>query len=108
MKLTDHILFSDTSLRVESKIKQFAWNLDEVSFSESEVEEADAILEQISSEGANHPTLADIRQHTASRKRHVKWLLFFILVGVIAFIGLCIWIICFVSTYKWWLIRKTI
>ena len=57
VKLTDHILFSDSSLRVESKIKQFAWNLDDVSFSESEVEEADVILEQISSQGANHPTL---------------------------------------------------
>ena len=37
VKLMDHVLFSDTLLRVESKIKQFAWNLDDVSFSESEV-----------------------------------------------------------------------
>ena len=108
VKLKDHVLFSDTSLRVDSKIKQFAWNLDDVSFSASEVEEADEILEQIASEGANHPTLADVRQHTASGKRHVKWIIFFILVGVVAFIGLCVWIVCFVSTHKWWLIRKTL
>ena len=62
------MLFSDTSLRVDSKIKQFAWNLDDVSFSASEVEEADEILDQIASEGANHPTLADVQQHTASGK----------------------------------------
>ena len=52
-------------------------------------------MDQISSEGANHPTLADVQQHTASGKWHVKWLIFFILVGVVAFIGLCIWIVCF-------------
>ena len=108
VKLKDHVLFSDTSLRVDSKIKQFAWNLDDVSFSASEVEEADEILEQIASEGANHPTLADVRQHTASGKRHVKWIIFFILVGVVEFIGLCVWVVCFVSTHKWWLIRKTL
>ena len=101
VKLMDHVLFSDTSLRVESKLKQFAWNLDDVSFSESEVEEVDEILDQISSEGANHPTLADVRQHTASGKGHVKWLIFFILVGIVAFIGLWVWIVCFVSTHKW-------
>ena len=38
----------------------------------------------------------------------MKWLIFFILVGVVAFIGLCVWIVCFVSTHKWWLIRKTL
>ena len=102
------MLFSDTLLRVDSKIKQFAWNLDDVSFSAPEVEEADEILDQIASEGANHPTLADVRQHTASGKRHVKWLIFFILVGVVAFIGLCVWVVCFVSTHKWWLILKTL
>ena len=108
VKLKYHVLFSDTSLRVNSKIKQFAWNLDDVSFSASEVEEADKILDQIASEGANHPTLADVWQHTTSGKRHVKWLIFFILVGVVAYIGLCVWIVCFVSTHKWWLIRKTL
>jgi len=34
--------------------------------------------------------------------------IFIILVGVVTFIGLCVWVVCFVSTHKWWLIRKTL
>ena len=45
---------------ITSQIQDKAWNFDDVSFSTLEVEKADANLEQISSEGANHLTLADI------------------------------------------------
>ena len=68
LKLKDHVLFADTTLRVDSQIQQFAWNLEDKSFSKSEVNKVTNILEEISAEGANQPSLADVRGHSMQSK----------------------------------------
>ena len=51
LKLKDHVLFADNALRVESQIRELAWNLEDEAFSKSEVNEATDVLDQISAEG---------------------------------------------------------
>ena len=108
LKLKDHVLFADTALRVESQIREFAWNLEDEAFSKSEVDEATDVLEQISAEGDNQPSLADVRRHSAQSKSHPKWLYFFILLGILIFFGLISWLSFFIFTHKWFILRRTI
>ena len=108
LKLKDHVLFADTALCVESQIQEFAWNLEDEAFSKSEVDEATDILEQISAEGDNQPSLADVHCHSAQSKSHRKWLYFFILIGFLTFFGLLSWLSFFVFTHKWFILCRTI
>ena len=108
LQLNQHFVFADTSLKVENQIKQIQWNLEDIAFSEAEVSEAAKVLEQISAEGSNHPTLADVRQHSAQLKKFPKWRFFFILVGLLLIILLFFWIFCYVSTHCWIIVRNTI
>ena len=101
LKLKDYVLFADTALCVESQIWEFAWNLEDEAFSKSEVDEATYILDQISAEGDNQPSLADVRRHSAQSKSHPKWLNFFILAGFLIFFGLISWLSFFIFTHKW-------
>ena len=102
------MLFADTALRVESQIREFAWNLEDKAFSKSEVDEATDVLDQISAEGDNQLLLADVRRHSAQSKSHPKWLYFFILVGFLIFFGLISWLSFFIFTHKWFILRRTI
>ena len=97
-------------LCVESQIREFAWNLEDEAkaFSKSEVEEATDILEQISAEGDNQPSLVDVRWHSAQSKSYPKWLYFFILVVFLCFFGSVTWFSFFLFTNKWFILRRTI
>ena len=108
LKLNAHVLFADTALCVESQIREFAWNLEDEAFSKSEVAEATNVLDQISAEGDNQPSLADVRRHSAQSKSHPKWLYFFILAGFLIFFGLISWLSFFIFTHKWFFLRLTI
>ena len=108
LRLNQHVILADTSLKVENQIKQIQWNLEDIAFSDAEVSEAAKVLEQISAEGSNHPTLADIRQHSAQLKKFPKWKFFFILLGLLLLFLFFFWIFCYISTHRWIIIRNTI
>ena len=108
LRLNQHVVFADTSLKVENQIKQIQWNLEDIAFSDAEVSEAAEVLEQISAEGSNHPTLADVRQHSAQLKKFPKWKFFFILLGLLLIFLLFFWIFCYISTHRWIIVRNTI
>lgn len=108
MKLQQHVLFADTALRTPSVMREFQWNLDDVKFSQDEVEEAAEVLTSLSEEGANRPTLAEIRLHSAQNKRSPRWTYFFVLVGVLTGLAAVIWVTCFIGAHKFWMVRKAI
>ena len=108
LKLQDHVLFADTSLKTPSAMKQVQWNPEDVKFSEDEVAEAKEVLEAVRDEGVETPTLSDVRRLSANNKRSPRWLYFFILVGLLTFVALATWLFCFVTTHKFWLIRKAL
>ena len=108
LRLNQHIVFADTSLKVKNQIKQIQWNLEDIAFSEAEVSEAAKVLEQISAEGSNHPTLANVRQHSAQLKKFTKWKFFFILLGLLLIFLLFFWIFCYISMHHWIIVQNTI
>ena len=108
LRLKQHTLFSDTTLRLSGMFKQYQWNLEDITFSESEVSDAAEVLEQVAAEGENRPTLADVRAHSAQNKRNPKWLYFFILVGVTALLCLLTWIGCMTYTKHWFYLRDSL
>ena len=108
LRLNQHVVFAYTSLKVENQIKKIQWNLEDIAFSNAEVSEAAKVLEQISAEGSNHPTLADVRQHSAQLKKFHKWKFFFILLGLLLLFLFLFWIFCYISTHRWIIIRNTI
>ena len=106
--LIQHVVFADTSLKVKNQIKQIQLNLEDIAFSEAEVFKAAKVLEQISAEGSNHPTLADVHQHSAQLKKFPKWKFFFILLGLLIIFLLFFWIFCHISTHRWIIVQNTI
>ena len=108
LRLQNHVIFADSALKTSSHIKEFQWNLDDVTFSQDEVADAEEVLAQVAEEGANRPTLAEVRAHSAQNKRNPRWLYFFLLVGLICVIVLGIWIFCFISSRKVILLRKSL
>ena len=96
------------SLKIKNQIKQIQWNLEDIAFSEAEVSEAAEVLEQISAEGSNHPTLADVRQHSSQLKKFPKWKFLFVLLGLLIIFLLFFRIFCYVSTHRWIIVRNTI
>ena len=108
IKLNDHVLFADTSLKTPSSMKESQWNPDDVKFPDEEIEEAEEVLTAVKEEGVDNPTLADVRRLTAQNKRSPRWMYFFILLGILLFVALATWIFCFISAHKFVIIRKAL
>jgi len=106
LRLDKHVVYADSALRLPSHIKEFQWDLNDVTFSDSEVAEAEAVLAEVSQEGANKPTLAAVRRATAHHKRAATWTVAFILIGLVATIGLVLTIYIGIGSHKIWLLRK--
>jgi len=75
---------------------------------DDDVNESLDLLPDMAAEGAVKPTLDELRQHTAQAKRTPCWIYLLIIIGVVIFLSLTIWVIIFVFTHKWWLLRRTI
>jgi hypothetical protein len=68
MRLKDHMLVSDFSLRLGSTIKHYEWDLDEIAFSPEERTLSSQWLEVLDSESVGRSTLNSIRQDIAMEK----------------------------------------
>lgn len=108
LSLQDHVLFADTALKESTRVKTVEWELDDDDFSFAEVADAQDILADTAATGAASPTLADVRAQSAQSKKHPRYWVFFLLCGIVGFIGLFVWVMCFLVTHKWWLIRRTL
>ena len=108
VKLQDHQIYGDTALRVDKAFKEIEWTSNDLPSADNDVIEARDILPELALEGETQHSLSDLRQQTAQAKRSPRWIYLFIVIGVLAFLGLIIWIVIFVFTHKWWLLRRAL
>jgi hypothetical protein len=83
MRLKDHILISDFSLRLDSVIKHYEWDLDEIAFSSEERALSSHWLEILGAENVGRSTLNSIRQDITIEKRSSAWVYLFSILGVL-------------------------
>jgi len=84
MHLKDHMLVSDFSLRLDSIIKHYEWDLDEIAFSPEERTLSSRWLEILDSESVSRSTLNSIRQDIAMERRSSSWTYLFSILGALA------------------------
>jgi hypothetical protein len=84
MRLKDHMLVSDFSLRLGLTIKHYKWDLDEIAFSPEERTLSSQWLEVLDSESVGHSTRNSIRQDIAMEKRSSFWIYIFSILGALA------------------------
>jgi hypothetical protein len=90
MHLKDHILISDFSLRLDSVIKHYEWDLDEIAFSSEERTLSSRWLEILGTENVSCSTLNSICQDIAIERRSSSWTYLFSIIGVLIAIILAV------------------
>ncbi len=83
MRLKAHVLISDFSLRLDSVIKHYEWDLDEIAFSSEERHVSSRWLEILGTENVGRTTLNSIRQDLAIEQRSTFWLFIFCVIGAL-------------------------
>jgi hypothetical protein len=84
MRLKAHVLISDFSLRLNSVIKHYEWDLDEIAFSSEELTIASHWLEILGTENVGCTTLNSICQDLVIEQRSTSWLFIFCNIGTLA------------------------
>jgi hypothetical protein len=83
MRLKAHVLISDFSLRLDSVIKHYEWDLDEIAFSSEERTVSLHWLEILGMENVGRTTLNSIRQDLEIEQRSTSWLFIFCVIGAL-------------------------
>jgi hypothetical protein len=83
MCLKAHVLISDFLLRLDSVIKHYEWDLDEIAFSSEECTVSSRWLEILGTENVGRTTLNSIRQDLAIEQRSTSWLFIFCVIGAL-------------------------
>jgi hypothetical protein len=84
MCLKDHVLISDFSLHLDSVIKHYEWDLDEIAFAPEEKALSSCWLEILDAESVGRSTLNSIRQDLAVERHSSSWIYLFSILGVLA------------------------
>jgi hypothetical protein len=84
MRLKDHMLVSNFALRLDTTIKHYEWDLEEIAFSPEERTLSSHWLEILDSESVGRSTLNSIRQDIAIKKRSSSWTYLFSILGTLA------------------------
>jgi hypothetical protein len=90
MRLKHHVLISDFSLRLDSVIKHYEWDLDEIAFSPEERLLSERWLKILGTENVGRSTLHSIRQEIAAERRSSTWVYLFSLMGTLIAIILAV------------------
>jgi len=83
MCLKDHVLISDSSMRLDSVIKHYKWDLDKIAFSSEEHALSSRWLKILGTKNVGRPTLNCIRQDIAIEKCSSAWVYLFSILGVL-------------------------
>jgi hypothetical protein len=83
MRFKDHVLISDISLRLDSVIKHYEWDLDEIAFSSEESTLSSRWLEILGTKNVGRSTLNSICQDIAIEKCSSAWVYLFSILGVL-------------------------
>ncbi len=94
MRLKDHVLISDFSLRLDSVIKHYEWDLDEIAISPEEISLSSQWLEILDAESVGRSTLNSIRQDLALERCSSTWIYLFSILGVLSATVLTVIIFC--------------
>jgi len=105
MRLKHHVLISDFSLRLDSVIKHYEWDLDEIAFSPEERFISERWLKILGTENVGRSTLNSIRQEIAAERRSSTWIYLFSILGILvaiilAVIGIYIIWVRYMTTLK--------
>jgi len=96
LKLQQHQLFADSSLKIQNQIKEFKWSESDLAISDERMAAAAEVLDQ-----AEHPNgpldLNDINSQIVQNKRSPGWLYFFIVVGIICLLAFAAWIFFYIQ-----------
>ncbi len=84
MRLKDHLLVSDFALRLDTTIKHYEWDLEEIAFSPEERTLSSQWLQILDTESVGRSTLNSIRQDIAMEKRSSSWIYLFSILGTLA------------------------
>ena len=84
MRLKDHLLVSDFALRLDTTIKHYEWDLEEIAFSPEERTLSSQWLQILDTESVGRSTLNSIRQDIAMEKCSSSWVYLFSILGVLA------------------------
>jgi len=108
VKLQDHVLYADTALKDPNSIIQFSFSLADTSFTPAELQESEEVLEELSIDGENDPTLDNLRQLKALRKRFPRWIWFVSLASVLGGALLLLLLFGIVCSQRWMLLRRSV
>jgi hypothetical protein len=84
MRLKAHLLISNFSLHLDSVIKHYEWDLDEIAFSSEERTVSSHWLEILGTENVGRTMLNSIRHDLAIEQRLTSWLFIFCVIGTLA------------------------
>jgi hypothetical protein len=90
MRLKHHVLISDFSLRLDSVIKHYEWDLDEIAFSPEERLVSERWLKILGTENVGRSTLHSIRQEITAERRSSTWVYLFSILGILVAITLAV------------------
>ncbi len=81
MRIKDHLLVSDFALRLDTTIKHYEWDLEEIAFSPEERTLSSQWLQILDTESVGRSTLNSIRQDIAMERRSSSWVYLFSILG---------------------------
>jgi hypothetical protein len=107
MHLKAHVLISDFSICLDSAIKHYEWNLDDIAFSSEERSLSSHWLGILGTKNVGRFALNSICQNIAIEKRSSSWKYIFAMLGTLAFI-LAAMIVAYILTTQYALKKRKV
>ena len=108
LSLQDHVIYADSALEMDNQIREISWSPSELAMNDAEVEAVQESILAAEEDGETSPTLSELNRRSGHRRRWVGWTLFFVLLILLVIVVLALWIFGFISTHKWWLLKKSV
>jgi len=108
LQLSDHLVISDVSFKLDNVIKHYEWELDKITFTDEEEARSTNWLTVLSDEKAGRTTLNAICQALAAERRSPIWVWIFTFLSLLLFILLMIVAGYFIITHYFWTLKARI
>jgi len=108
VKLQDHVLYADTSLKDTNAIIQFTFNLQDTPLASTEFDDVETTLEELAQEGETDPTLDDLRRSRSLHRRYPKWIWFNVLCSIVLVVVLIFVAYGACTSTSWMYMRYTL
>ncbi len=108
LQLSDHLIISDLSLKLDNVIKHYEWELDKITFTDEEEARSTDWLTVLNDEKAGRTTLNTIRQALAAERRSSVWVWIFTFLALLLFLLLMVVVGYFIVTRYFWTLKTRI